>query len=201
MDNSRLTPYDGELQMMVRSLTGKPCEIHLGGEDEFFIVVDYSGHPDSDYISALMDAVAGRVGKRLVKIEDEPDAKRFVARIKYSEDEYPCLMRLDPEQEQGPHPENGDVYFMPVPIAENNGNDECIALQVTRANIERLLAFVGNGEMEIEKRPGGKATFHFKNAGNSVYAHAPEFSYIIYNGNDHFSIMEQTLFEANFKKK
>ena len=197
MDNSRLTPYDGELQMMVRSLTGKPCEIHSGGDDEFFIVVDYSGHPDSDYISALMDAVAGRVGKRLVKMDDEPDAKRFVAHIKFSEDKYPCLMRL--EQEQKPNPEIGDVYYMPIPIAENNGNDECIALQVTRDNAERLLAFVGNGEMEIPD--DGPAVFHFQNAGHSVYAHAPESSYIVYDGNEHFSIMDQYLFEANFKRK
>lgn len=187
---SRLTPYDGELQMMVRSLTGKPCELHYGGEDEFFIVVDYSGHPDSDYINALMDAVAGRVGKRLVKMEDEPDAKRFVARIKYSEDKYPAIMRLDPEQESGPHPENGDVYFEPVP--------KCIALQVTRDNAERLLAFVGNGEMEIPD--DGPAVFHFINAG-SVYAHAPEFSYIVYDRNERFIVMDKDEFEATYEKK
>lgn len=49
----RLTPFDTELCIMVESLTGKPCEPKCGGKDEYFIVVDYSDHPQPDYIAAV----------------------------------------------------------------------------------------------------------------------------------------------------
>lgn len=85
----RLTPFDQELFAMVQSLTGN-CETKNGGT-HYFIIVGYGGH-DADYLSAVMDAIAGRVGERLIKITDEPDNKRFVVRIKFAK-EYPHIDR------------------------------------------------------------------------------------------------------------
>lgn len=85
----RLTPFDLELFAMIQSLTGN-CEVKNGGT-HYFIIVGYGGH-DADYLSAVMDAIAGRVGERLIKITDEPDNKRFVVRIKFAK-EYPHIDR------------------------------------------------------------------------------------------------------------
>lgn len=85
----KLTPFDQELFVMVRALMGN-CEVKNGGT-HYYIVVDYGGH-DADYLSAVMDAIAGRVGERLIKITDEPENKRFIVRIRFAK-EYPHIER------------------------------------------------------------------------------------------------------------
>ena len=79
----RLTAFDAALCNMVESLTGEKCEPKNGGNDQYFIVVDYRKHPDTDFISAVMDAIAGRVGERLIAIHDHADDKFFTAFIKF----------------------------------------------------------------------------------------------------------------------
>ena len=85
----KLTPFDQELLVMVRALTGN-CEVKNGGT-HYFIVVGYGGH-DSDYISAVMDAIVGRVGERFIKMTDEPENKRFIVRIRFAK-AYPHIER------------------------------------------------------------------------------------------------------------
>ena len=189
----KLTPFDSELCLMVESLTGQECDPKNGGADQYFIVVDYSKRPEPDFISAVMDAVAGRVGERLVDMNDDPDAKRFVAHIKFSDSKYPGLVYLD--RDDRPRAA-ADVFRL-----RNDAGPCVLALQVTRKNVGRLLSFVGNGEMEIERRPGGKATFHFRNAVGSVYAHAPEFSYIVHVKDGLFNVVDKTTFEAKYEPK
>ena len=78
------------------------------------------------------------------------------------------------------------------------------ALQVKRDNVGLLMAFVGNGEMEVERnideQTKGKAVFHFINAG-SVYAHADEFDYIVYVAPGRFEVVKIGEFERNYKKQ
>lgn len=188
---SKLTPFDSELCVMVESLTGKPCEPRNGGDEQYFIVADYSDNPDPDFVSALMDAVAGRVGNRLDKIDDNPDEKYFVAYVFFSVEKYPNVLRLD--RDAKPRIAVGDLYCRQLETIR--------AVQVKRENIGQLLQFVGNGEMEIEKIPGGKAVFHFKNACGSVYAHAPEFSYIVHKKDGLFNIVDKETFEKEYEQK
>ena len=78
---------------------------------------------------------------------------------------------------------------------------EIRALQVDRNNAAAILQFVGNGSFEIERRMNGKATFHFRNGLCSVYAHAPEFSYIVYVKPGLFSIVDKESFERWYEPK
>lgn len=78
----KLMPFDAELCRMVESLTGRPCEPKNGG-NHYFLVVDYSLHTDPEYILAVMDAIEGRVGKRLISIKDDPEDMQFFVRVKF----------------------------------------------------------------------------------------------------------------------
>lgn len=183
----KLTPFDAELCLMIESLTGQECEPKNGVADQYFIVVDYRDHFDPDFVSAVMDAVAGRVGERLVDMNDDPDAKHFVAHIKFSESKYPGIIRLLRDAKQ--KPTAGRVYCHKL--------SEIRAVQVDRNNPDVLLDFVGNGEMEIPDV--GPAVFHFRNAAGSVYAHAPEHSYIVYVAPERFEIVDKETFETEYE--
>ena len=185
---SKLTPYDTELCMMVESLTGKPCEPKNGGEDHYFIVVDYSKNIDPQFVSAVMDAVLGRIGERLIDMQDNADAQQFVVKVKFSTDKYPGIIRA--AQHKAPDISEGSQY-----IARNT---EIVAIEVLRTNVDKLVEFVGNGEMEIEKRLNGKAVFHFLNASGGVWQHAPEFSYIVNDGPEHFIVMDAKTFNEKY---
>ena len=189
--SDKLTPFDLELFLMVESLTGRECERKYDAESYSFLA-DYEAHQkEPEWILALWDAIEGRTGERLISIEDSPNVHCLEVRVKYSDNQLPHLVRLDrdcPEQIA-----IGDVYCRSL--------EQVRAIQVKRENAGRLLAFVGNGEMEIEKRPDGKATFHFRNAGGSVYAHAPEFSYIVYVSPGRFKIVGKEPFESQYEKK
>ena len=187
---SKLTPFDTELAIMVESATGKPCKLKNGGT-HFYFHADYEKHiNDPEYLLAVYDAIEGRTGKRLISIKDDPDNHVFIVRVKFSKENFPGLVYL--EKGSRPIVSVGTIYpsKMQLPSAW--------AIQVTRQNADRLLRFVGNGEMEIEKRPDGKATFHFRNACGSVYAHAPEFSYIVHVKDGLFNVVDQETFEKNY---
>lgn len=187
---SRLTPYDAELAMMVESLTGMPCELKNGG-DHYFFEANYRDHNDPQYILAIWDAIEGRAGDRLIDIQDQPERTSIFVRVKFSDEDYPALIRM---AKFGPNkPESGDIYCKVM--------EEIRAVQVKRTNIEQLTEFVGNGEMEIEKRPDGKAVFHFRNAFGSVYEHAPENDYIMFVKDGLFVVVEKEKFESEYERK
>ena len=188
---TKLTPFDSELFMMVESLTQKPCEPKNGG-NHYFFEADYENHKNEpEYISAIWNAIAGRIGeKRLISMEDKPDRHTIFVRVRFNTLDVD-LYTLNKDFE--PRLESGDVYCRKL--------DQIRAIQVDRTRAFDLLKFVGNGELEIEKRPGGKATFHFQNAAGSVYAHAPEFSYIVYRGPGRFEIVDKDKFESEYERK
>lgn len=84
--HKKLTPYDAELCRMVESLTGVETEPRLGGKDEYFIVVDYSAHPQPDWINAVLEAIQGRVGERFIEMTDEPEASRCIVHIRFDKE-------------------------------------------------------------------------------------------------------------------
>lgn len=182
----KLTPFDAELAMMVESLTGKPCELKNGG-DNFFFEADYENHNDPQYILAMWDAIEGRTGERLLEIKDDAERHALFVRVKFSEQKYPGIVRM--ERNHSEQKTFGKVYCRRLA--------EIRAVQVERNNADVLLQFVGNGEMEIPD--DGPAVFHFRNAGGSVYAHAPEHSYIVYVGPERFEIVDQETFEKEYE--
>ena len=184
----KLTAFDAQLCKMVESLTQRPCEPKLGG-DHYFIEIDYSNNPDPQYILAIWDAIEGRTGERLMEIKDDPERHVLFVRVKFSEQKYPGIVRM--ERDHSANETFGKTYCRKL--------QEIRAVQVDRNNPDVLLEFVGNGEMEIPD--DGPAVFHFRNAAGSVYAHAPEHSYIVYVGPERFEIVDQETFEKEYESK
>ena len=186
----KLTPWDYELLVMVESLTGKPCE-PKNGEENFFFEADYENHAhEPEYLLALWDAIEGRAGKRLVGLDDDAERHVFIATVLFSNVRYPALIRLDRETKE--NPSAGTPYY-----SKTDDVNEILAVQVERENDAQLLAFVGNGQMLIPQE--GKIAFQFLNASRSVYADAPEHSYIVYRGPGRFEIVPQEKFETEYK--
>jgi len=83
----KLTPFDAALCRMVESLTGHDTEPCLGGKDEYFIVIDYSDHPnDPDWLNAVLSAVQGHAGDRYISQTDDPDTHQVVVHIRFDKD-------------------------------------------------------------------------------------------------------------------
>lgn len=194
---NKLTPYDAELFMMVESLTGKPCRAFSGDSSRYFIVVDYFKRPEPEFVSAVMDAIIGRIGDRFINLEDKADEMKFVVTIGFSTKNYPGIIRC--ESYRNEMPERGNKY-----VLKNGASGPIRALQVRREDAGRLMAFVGNGEMEVERnideQTKGKAVFHFINAG-SVYAHADEFDYIVYVAPGRFEVVKIGVFEETYERQ
>ena len=183
----KLTPWDMELCRMVESLTNKPCEPMDGGSEQFFIVVDYSEIKDIDVVAAIVGSVEGRVGQRLVDKIDDPDQRRITIHIKSSEEKLPVY---GGQKVSDGNPVHGDKYCRKM--------EEIRALKVTRENLGKLIAFVGNGEMAMpENEP---CVFTFLNAG-TVYAHAPENSYVVYDSPGRYAVISEEVFKAEFERK
>lgn len=184
----KLNPFDMELCMMVESMLETPCEPKNGG-DGYFIMANYSKHNEPEYINAVWGAIEGRAGKRLLEINDMPDQQCIYARIAFSDEQYPALFRKEVRTKE--NPEMGKRYCRKLA--------EIRALQVTRDNVDDLLGFVGNGELETPKDE--PAVFHFLNAGESVYNHAPELSYIVYVKDGLFEVVPKEQFESEYEPK
>lgn len=184
----RLRPFDAELCRMVESLTERPCNPKNGG-DHYYIMVDYTLHNKPEYIMAIMDAIEGRVGERLITIKDYPESAHFAAYIKFSNEDLPGLIRC--ENETKGEPEAGELFCRHL--------EEKRAVKVSRNNAEALFKFVGNGEMEISDE--GPANFHFLNVCGSVYTHAREGQYIVYTGPECFKVVDAETFEREYEPK
>lgn len=94
----KITPFDENLFRMVQSLTGEKCVARNGGS-YYFIVVDYSRHRDSDYVSAVLAAIQGRTGERFISMTDEPEAARVIVRIRFSKEKYEPIIKKIQEDE------------------------------------------------------------------------------------------------------
>jgi hypothetical protein len=174
---------------MVESLTGMMCVPKNAGEHYFF-EANYAKHHDPDYINGIWLAIEGRAGKRLISIEDLPERETLYVRVNFSEENTATsVVREMP----GGHPETGNAYCKRL--------EQIRAVQVERGNIDQLIQFVGNGEMEIERKPGGKATFHFRNAAGSVFCHADEHDYIIFVRDGLYGVIKKAEFEKEYEPK
>lgn len=184
----KLTSWDSELCAMVESMTERPCKPKNGG-DHYFIEADYTKHHDPDYINAIYNAIAGRLGKRLIDIKDDADRETLLVRVKFKEDNtIGFRYRENPGKE---NPESGETYCHKL--------EEIKAVQVHPDNVDKLLEFIGNGE--FEKEAGKLGTFHFLNASGSVWAHAAESDYIVFVKDGLFKVVSKADFQNEYEPK
>lgn len=187
MDYRELTPADAGLASMISSLTGQEVQPQVNEDDTYTLTVPLTD--DKEKNGAILRAVEGKAGKRLVRTLMTVPGNAAVVTIRKSDEKLPSYAEaLEYKKE---YPQTGQVYCKRL--------DECRALQVFRGNIQQLVLFVGCGQMEAPEE--GPATFHFLNANQSVWAHAKEGDYIVYERPGHFRIVPEEEFEQVWERK
>lgn len=186
----RTTPFDAETVMMLRGLTQRESFISELDDNNFTIHAFYSNHPDPDYISAVIDAVRGRMGERFIEVDDNPEMQMLKFTIAYDKHNLPDVEGTTEVKQ--PNLLRGTIY--------ERENENCWAIQVRRDNHNVVANFCGNGTMQIERHPGGKAWFTFLN--NGTYVDVPENDYIVRRKNTNaFEIWTKAKFEKEWKRK
>lgn len=184
--NEWFTPADAELVMMAESLTGGRVETFVSREGISFKVF-YPENCGDMMISAIMDAVRGRLGKRLLSLYDHPDAGYFIATANISAEELPAV--YGDERDAVESKFRAGTLF-------SDGNMTVRAVQFVRERADDASSLCGGGEMRIDGRCG--VTFHFTDG--SVFFSAAEFDYICRREDGAFFVMPPSVFRMKFNE-
>lgn len=192
MKESKLTPFDAETILMIKSVTGHEPEITE--KAELFEMRMYVDDKNEYVIEAAINAVIGRYGMRVRAVDHIREeiflrgATFFVEYEKGAED-FPNEVRADKRE---PNEKAGYLYCRRLL--------EVRAVPVTRDNIERLIDFTGGGTMEIPRKPGGIGLYSFLTE-NGVIMSVPERWAVIRFPDGRFGKMEYKEFVETFEEK
>ena len=185
MTESKLNPFDAELLVMIGDIAKSQPEVEEK-PDRYEITVDTT-EIQGNAIEALKQAVAGRLGKRLL-VTHTLDAA-VVFNVEYDPTEYPEQIRTRLVE---PDATAGTRYCRTLL--------EVDAIQVRRDNLDDLLRFTGGGIMQIPRTPGGLAVYSFPTE-NGVMLDVPEGNFIVLTPDGKFGKMDMQTFMANFEEK
>lgn len=185
MTESKLNPFDAELLVMIGDIAKSQPEVEEK-PDRYEITVDTT-EIQENAIEALKQAVAGRLGKRLL-VTHTLDAA-VVFNVEYDPTEYPEQIRTRLVE---PDATAGTRYCRTLL--------EVDAIQVRRDNLDDLLRFTGGGTMQIPRTPGGLAVYSFPTE-NGVMLDVPEGNFIVLAPDGKFGKMDMQTFMANFEEK
>lgn len=185
MTESKLNPFDAELLVMIGDIAKSQPEVEEK-PDRYEITVDTT-EIQGNAIEALKQAVAGRLGKRLLVTHTLDAAVVFNG--EYDPTEYPEQIRTRLVE---PDATAGTRYCRTLL--------EVDAIQVRRDNLDDLLRFTGGGTMQIPRTPGGLAVYSFQTE-NGVMLDVPEGNFIVLAPDGKFGKMDMQTFMANFEEK
>ena len=192
MKESKLTPFDVETVLMVKSVTGHEPEITE--KAELFEMRMYVDDRNEYIVEAAIDAVIGRYGMRVRAVEhirEEIFLRGATFFIEYEKgaENLPNELRTNLGM---PDETAGDIYCRRLL--------EVRALPVKRDNWEKLQIFTGGGTMQIPRTPGGLAVYSFPTE-NGVMLDVPEGNFIVLAPDGKFGKMDMQTFMANFEEK
>lgn len=185
MTESKLNPFDAELLVMIGDIAKSQPEVEEK-PDRYEITVDTT-EIQGNAIEALKQAVAGRLGKRLL-VTHTLDAA-VVFNVEYDPTEYPEQIRIRLVE---PDATAGTRYCRTLL--------EVDAIQVRRDNLDDLLRFTGGGTMQVPRTPGGLAVYSFPTE-YGVMLGVPEGNFIVLAPDGKFGKMDMQTFMANFEEK
>lgn len=188
---TKLTPFDSELIVMVRNLTGKEPDVEEK-ENVYTLTVDMACKSD-DEKKAIDDAICGRIYPRLKRA----NYTRFNAAIieydiMYNAEFERLPAELRAEMEMPGFVEVGKRYCRKL--------KEVFAIQFTRENKADVVEFCGNGIVEIPRNPNALGKFTFANA-NGVFQQANESDVICTVDGNVFEVMRYSDFVAMYEPK
>lgn len=185
MTESKLNPFDAELLVMIGDIAKSQPEVEEK-PDRYEITVDTT-EIQGKAIEALKQAVAGRLGKRLLVTRTLDAAVVF--NVEYDPTEYPEQIRTRLVE---PDATAGTRYCRTLL--------EVDAIQVRRDNLDDLLKFTGGGTMTTPRTPDGRAVYSFPD-GNGIFIDAPETYYIVREPNGRLTARPEREFNREFEPK
>lgn len=192
MKESRLTPFDAETILMIKSVTGHEPEITE--KAELFEMKMYVDDKDEYIVKAAIDAVIGRYGMRVRAVEHIREqiflrGATFFVQYEKGAENLPNEVRADKRE---PNEKAGYLYCRRLL--------EVRAVPVSRDNIERLIDFTGGGTMEIPRKPGGIGLYSFITE-NGVIMSVPERWAVVRFPDGRFGKMDYKTFVEEFEEK
>lgn len=189
---TKLTPFDSELIVLVRNLTGREPGI-VEKENVYTMTVDMAGKSDDEKM-AIDDAINGRIYPRLKRADYTHYNKGEII-------EYDIMYHA--EFEQMPTEIRSEVEtpgFVEVGKRYCRKLKEVFAIQFTRENEADVTEFCGNGIVEIPRTQNGLGKFTFANA-NGVFQQANESDVICTVDGNVFEVMRHSDFVAMYEPK
>lgn len=192
MEESRLTPFDAETILMIKSVTGHEPEITEKAES--FEMKMYVDDKDEYIVKAAIDAVIGRYGKRVRAVEHIGEqiflrGATFLVEYEKGAENMPNEIRADLKE---PNENAGYLYCRRLL--------EVRAVPVSRDNIERLIDFTGGGTMKIPRKLGGIGLYSFITE-NGVIMSVPEKWAVVRFPDGRFGKMDYKTFVEEFEEK
>lgn len=142
-----------------------------------------------DVYTPIIDAIKARLGDRIIETYDFSFMCVGMVEFKLVDCDFPQELG-DINKKWKDDEDEGNTYAHKL--------QEVKAIKVERYNVERLINFVGGGQMTITR--DGVAVFSFLNNG-VAYLDAPEHFYVVRVGESRFDVVPEKDFEKEWELK
>lgn len=172
------------------------CESTTGNEVKLFktddgcgglLVFYYQEH--KNVVIPLFEAIKARLGDRMIDSHSNEYMRAGIVTFKFVDVDFPQEFG-DMNKKWKDDEDEGNTYAHKL--------QEVKAIKVERYNVERLINFVGGGQMTITR--DGTAVFSFLNNG-VAYLDAPEHFYVVRVGESRFDVVPAKEFENEWELK
>lgn len=139
----------------------------------------------------LFEAIKARLGDRMVDSFNNEYLRAGIVTFKFADVDFPQEFG-DMNKKWKDDEDEGNTYAHRL--------QEVKAIKVERYNVEKLINFVGGGQMTIPRTPNGIAVFSFLNNGGA-YLDASEHDYVVRVGESRFKVVPANEFENEWELK
>lgn len=139
----------------------------------------------------LFEAIKARLGDRMVDSINNEYLRAGIVTFKFADVDFPQEFG-DMNKKWKDDEDEGNTYAHKL--------QEVKAIKVERYNVEKLINFVGGGQMTIPRTPNGIAVFSFLNNGGA-YLDASEHDYVVRVGESRFKVVPAKEFENEWELK
>lgn len=153
------------------------------------LVFYYQDH--ENVVIPLFEAIKARLGDRMIESHNNEYMRAGIVTFKRADCDFPQELG-DVNKKWKDDEDEGNTYAHKL--------QEVKAIKVERYNVEKLINFVGGGQMTIPRTPNGIAVFSFLNNGDA-YLDAPEHDYVVRVGESRFKVVPAKEFENEWELK
>ena len=174
------------------------CESTTENEVKLFKADDVRGgrlvfyyQERENVVIPLFEAIKARLGDRMVDSFNNEYLRAGIVTFKFADVDFPQEFG-DMNKKWKDDEDEGNTYAHKL--------QEVKAIKVERYNVEKLINFVGGGQMTIPRTPNEIAVFSFLNNGGA-YLDASEHDYVVRVGESRFKVVPAKEFENEWELK